>query len=301
MLVGGINMNDVAEEAAAAPVRISIVTPNFNMAGYLDETIRSVLANCGPGDEYFVIDGCSTDGSVDIIRQHEAALTGWTSEPDRGYADALAKGFARATGDVLCWINSGDVLLSGTFDAVRRIFAAGDVDMIFGDDFYIDERSRVLRFSRGRVRDIAAAMLYGGWTPLQDACFWTREIYCRVGGVDRGLRYAADYDFFLRLVLTGRTRHAPFAFGAYRRHPGQLGVSGARTYSSEREQVRLRELKTARDTPFVAWIKRMYYLNANRLRARIGWRMWQRPELIGRTIGTLSCSNYWRRDLRHHK
>ncbi|HEX5425758.1 MAG TPA: glycosyltransferase, partial [Candidatus Acidoferrales bacterium] len=150
----------------AAKLRISIVTPSFNMAAYLGETISSVQSNLASGDEYIIIDGGSTDGSVDVIRQHESATTHWISEPDEGYADALAKGFARASGDVLCWINAGDLLLDGTFAKVRELFAAGDVDMIFGDDFYIDERNHVIRYSRGDVDNLAAAMLYGGWTPL---------------------------------------------------------------------------------------------------------------------------------------
>jgi glycosyltransferase involved in cell wall biosynthesis len=276
-------------------LRISIVTPNFNMASYLDETIRSVLANRASQDEYFVIDGGSTDGSVDLIRRHAADLTGWISEPDRGYPDALAKGFACATGDVLCWINSGDVLLSGTFDAVRRNFATGDVDLIFGDDFYIDENSRVLRFSRGHVRDIAAAMLYGGWTPLQDACFWTRDVYDGVGGIDRQLRFAADYDLFLRMARAGRTRHVSLAFSAFRRHKGQKSIADHAPYAREREQVRAREFRAAVDGPLAGAIKRAVHLNINRMRSRIAPKIWRRPDLTGRPIAELPCASYWPR------
>src|SRR5262249_41374035 len=153
-----------------------------------------------PGDEYLIIDGGSTDGSVDIIRRHEANITGWISEPDDGYADALAKGFARASGDILCWINASDLYLSGALDAVRALMTS-DLDMIFGDDFYIDEENRILSFSRGWVPNLRLAMLYGGWSPLQDACFWRRELYEKVGGIDRSFRFAADYDLFLRMAL----------------------------------------------------------------------------------------------------
>jgi glycosyltransferase involved in cell wall biosynthesis len=97
-------------------MRISVVTPSFNMAPYLEDTITSVIGNLRPGDEYFVIDGGSTDGSTDVIRRHEQSLSGWVSEEDAGYADALAKGFDRATGDILCWINAGDLYLSGALD-----------------------------------------------------------------------------------------------------------------------------------------------------------------------------------------
>src|SRR6516164_7324722 len=171
-------------------MRVSVVTPSFNMATYLDATIKSVIRNLGPGDEYFVIDGGSTDGSVDIIRRHEARITGWVCEPDAGYADAIAKGFERATGDILCWLNCSDVYLSGALEKARALMARDDAELIFGDDFYINEAGNVLGFSKGWVRNLRDATLYGGWTPLQEACFWRRDLYRRVGGINRSLRFA---------------------------------------------------------------------------------------------------------------
>lgn len=277
----------------AAKLRISVVTVNFNMAGYLSETISSVRNNLADGDEYIVVDGGSTDGSVEVIRQHEAAITHWVSEPDEGYAHAIAKGFARASGDLLCWINAGDLFLDGAFAKVREIFAAADVDMIFGDDFYIDERSRVIRYSRGFVNDLAAAMLHGGWTPLQDACFWTRDLYMRVGGINPKLRLAADYDIFLRMAWAGRARHVPFAFSAFRRHQGQKSVSGAAEYAEEREQVRHREMRVAGDAAMTAWGKRQFHLNAGRLRAWMAPRVRLRRDLEGRPVKELPCARYW--------
>jgi glycosyltransferase involved in cell wall biosynthesis len=262
------------------------------MANHLGETIQSVRRNLAPGDEYIVVDGGSTDGSMDVIRQHEATITHWISERDEGYADAIAKGFVRATGDVLCWINAGDLLLDGTFAKVRELFAAGDADLIFGDDFYIDEQSRVIRFSRGFVNDLPAAMLHGGWTPLQDACFWTRDIYMRVGGIDPKLRLAADYDIFLRMARAGRARHVPFAFSAFRRHPGQKS-SDATGYAKEREHVRHREMKRAGDAALAAWAKRQFHLNSGRLQAWMAPRIRPRRDLEGRPIRELSCASYW--------
>jgi glycosyltransferase involved in cell wall biosynthesis len=194
------------------------------MAPYLEDTITSVIANLREGDEYFVVDGGSTDGSVDIIRRYASRLTGWVSEKDTGYADALAKGFMRATGDIQCWINAGDLYLFGAFDAARKLLIE-DLDMIFGDDFYIDEDNRVLSYSHGWVPNLRIAMLYGGWTPLQDACFWRRGLYQKISGIDRSLQYAADYDLFLRMALAGRTSYVPVAFSAFRRHSGQKSVS----------------------------------------------------------------------------
>lgn len=273
-------------------MRISVVTPNFNMGHYLNETIRSVLANLRPGDEYFVIDGASTDDSIEIIKKHSAQLSGWVSEKDGGYAEALAKGFTRATGDILCWINSGDMYLDGAFEAARALLI-DDVDMIFGDDFYIDERSAIVSFSRGWVPDLRSATLYGGWTPLQDACFWRRDIYQRVGGIDASLGYAADYDLFLRMSQVGRTRYVPVTFSAFRRHAGQRSLSGAEAYEVERQRVRRRELDAL---PVSGW-RKLYRSAAYRIamsaRSRIAPFAWRRSDLAGRSVASLRCGPFW--------
>jgi glycosyltransferase involved in cell wall biosynthesis len=273
-------------------MRISVVTPSFNMAPYLEDTMTSVIGNLRPGDQYFIIDGGSTDDSADIIRRHERSLTGWVSEKDAGYADALAKGFDRATGDILCWINAGDLYLSGALDAARQQLA-GDLDMIFGDDFYIDEDNRILSYSRGWVPDLRMAMLYGGWTPLQDACFWRRSLYRSIGGIDRSLRYAADYDLFLRMALAGRTGYVPVTFSAFRRHEGQKSVSGSAAYGDERKRVRAREI----DASSSGAVLKALYRGVNRVamsaRARLAPLAWRRPDLVGRPVTRLPCAAYW--------
>jgi glycosyltransferase involved in cell wall biosynthesis len=262
------------------------------MARYLSTTLDSAIANLHPGDEYFVIDGGSTDGSIDIIRRYADRLTGWVSEPDRGYADALAKGFARATGDILCWINAGDLLLRGALDAAREALAATGADMIFGDDFYVDEFGKVISFSRGYVRDLRTAMLYGGWTPLQDACFWRRSIYERVGGIDPSLRYAADYDLFLRFAMTGRTRYVSKAFSAFRRHPGQKSIADSEGYRRERAlsraaQLRKLGLPLARSAP----LSFLHGLSI-RWRVHVTQRLWRQRDLEGTDVAGLECRSY---------
>ena len=272
---------------------VSVVTPNLNMARHLDQTIKSVTDNLGSGDEYFVVDGGSIDGSLDVIRRHENHLTRWVSEPDHGYADALAKGFARARGEILCWINAGDVLLPGALDAAREALARTSADMIFGDDFYIDEDSRVISFSRGYVRDLRAAMLFGGWTPLQDACFWRRSLYEQVGGLNVGLKYAADYDLFLRMALVGHTAYVPLAFSAFRRHHGQKSIAGASQYRIERRQVRAREIARAGDPLLGKLLNRVWQPVAVRWRVHVSQKRWARPDLVGRKIRDLPCRTYW--------
>src|SRR5690349_9260962 len=121
-----------------------VVTPNFNMADYLVETIESVLVNLGPNDQYYVVDGGSTDGSLDILKKYEGRISGWISEPDRGYADAVAKGFGMGHGQYQCWIACGDLLLPGALRLAVSVLDETGADMIHGDDFYIDEQSRLL-------------------------------------------------------------------------------------------------------------------------------------------------------------
>lgn len=259
------------------------------MGEYLAETIESVLANLRPGDEYFIIDGGSTDDSVEIIHSYEHRLTGWVSEKDRGYADALAKGFARSTADYQCWINCGDLLLAGTLDKARAKLASTGADMIFGDDLYIDERGRVLQVSNGHVDDLAAMMLHGGWTPLQDACYWHRSLYEKVGGIDSSQRFAADYDLFLRMSLNGNCQYIPAIFSAFRRHGGQTSMVHAKGYQQEREQCRQRELASRSGGVLHMSMLNAWYWWKARWRARMHGRKHHVPQLIGENVAGLQC------------
>ena len=261
------------------------------MAPYLEDTITSVLANLGDGDEYFIVDGGSTDGSVDIIRRYEDRITGWVSERDRGYADAIAKGFDRATGDILCWINAGDLYLSGAFDAARDRLT-DDIDLIFGDDFYIGEDSRVLSHSRGWVPNLRMATLFGSWSPLQDACFWRRSLYERIEGIDRSLEYAADYDLFLRMALAGRSSYVPVTFSAFRRHTGQKSISGMAAYKSERRAVRSREMALYNATPSRKLLRRIIYRSGMSIRSRLASLIWRGPDLAGQLVTDFSSGTY---------
>jgi glycosyltransferase involved in cell wall biosynthesis len=277
----------------AQTLRFSVITPCLNMSAYLEETILSVLNNLSQGDQFIVIDGGSTDGSVALIRKYESRLTGWVSERDRGHADALAKGFAKATGDILCWINAGDLLLPGALDAARQVFDDSGADMIFGDDLYVDEEGRVIFFSRGYVKDLKSAMLYGGWTPLQDACFWTRALYQHVGGINPLLKQAVDYDLFLRMAMRGTTRYVPLTFSVFRRHGGQKSIAAAEAYRKERVEVRRRELAHTSMSASVKSFRLLWHGLAIRWRVHVMQRRWRCPDLVGRPVHELSCRQYW--------
>jgi glycosyltransferase involved in cell wall biosynthesis len=270
-------------------LNFTVVTPNYNMGKYLGETVKSVLRNLRPGDEYFIIDGGSTDDSVDVIRSYESHITGWISERDKSYADALAKGFSRSTADFQCWINSGDLLLQGALDNACKFLGESGVGMIFGDDLYIDELGVIIQVSNGRVANLADMMLYGGWTPLQDACYWRRDLFEKVGGLDPEQKYAADYDLFLRMSLQGECRYVPMIFSAFRQHGAQKSQTGARAYKLEREACQDREINRLAKGALHDLAKTLYYWPATRLRGRLVPRKSGHAGLIGRAVSGIAC------------
>lgn len=222
--------------------RFVVVTPNFNMGSYLMETIESVLRNLREGDQYFIIDGGSTDNSIEVIRRYEDRLAGWVSEKDEGYSHAIAKGFAMGNGQFQYWVNSGDLILPGSLDAAREILLQGEVDLIFGDDVNIDEDGCIIQISNGYTKNLKLMMLNGGWTPLQDACFWKTSLYEKVGGLDINLKNAADFDLFLRMVVSGKVKYIPQIFSAFRKHQNQKSIKNQIAYRKEREICRKREI-----------------------------------------------------------
>jgi len=273
--------------------RFVVVTPNYNMAEYLEATIESVLGNLREGDEYFVIDGGSTDGSINIIKKYANRLTGWVSERDSGYADAISKGFSLGTAQYQCWINCGDLLLEGALDLARDLIEESGADMIFGDDCYIDENSRVIGYSRGVCKDLRIAMLYGDWTPLQDACFWRSELYRRIGGLDPSLKSAADYALFANFAVAGKTCYVPYAFSAFRRHQGQKSIANKVSYKTEKSGVRRNLVTACSDSLLMKLRLRIVNFVAIRWRARVMHRVWDIPGLRGRAVGELTAGISW--------
>lgn len=162
--------------------RISVVTPSLNQGEFLEATLCSVISQQYPALEYIVVDGGSTDGSVGIIERYEADITHWISEPDRGHADALNKGFARTTGEIMCWINSSDLHYPWTLATVAEIFTQfPQVEWISGTGSMFDEdgRLRVVVSSPGvNLYDILAGDYRG---IQQESVFWRRSLWERAG------------------------------------------------------------------------------------------------------------------------
>lgn len=217
-------------------VKISVVTPSYNQAAYLEQTLRSVLAQRALIHEYFVIDGGSDDGSAEIIREHAGAgIDHWVSEPDQGQCDAIDKGFARATGDVLYWINSDDVLLPGAIERVRAAFEARPrPDVVSGWGVGIDGDGRVVQMRR-RVHDSPWWGRLGYLRVHQPCTFFSKALYDSVGGLDRDLHCVLDTDLWYRMYRAGSRWAGVDAYlAAYRLHPQAKGATLGERYAQER-------------------------------------------------------------------
>jgi glycosyltransferase involved in cell wall biosynthesis len=198
--------------------RISVVTPSYNQGRYLEAAIRSVLDQDHPDVEYLIMDGGSTDGSVDIIRRYADRLAFWVSAPDGGQSAAIATGFQRATGDVLAWLNSDDIYLPGAFSRVARAFEeAPAVDFVYGARRIIDEQGRLIRSFDPPTLLHKYYFAFGQWIP-QECAFWRRSLYDRVGGVDPTLGFSLDFSLFIRMWGKGRFKKIDAELGALRSH-----------------------------------------------------------------------------------
>jgi glycosyltransferase involved in cell wall biosynthesis len=179
--------------------RITVVTPSYNQGRFIEETIRSILLQGYPNLEYIVVDGGSSDESVEIIRKYEPWIASWVSERDNGQSDAINKGFRAATGDIIAWLNSDDTYHPDALRTVAEAFAADPgTAMIYGGCDIIDEQGR--RNTRYPSRDFDLKILVTRWNYIpQPATFFRRDIYTSVGEVDVNLHYSMDRDLWIRI------------------------------------------------------------------------------------------------------
>lgn len=182
--------------------KISIITPSFNQADYLEETILSIINQNYPNLEYIIIDGGSTDNSVEIIKKYEKHIDYWVSEKDNGQSHAINKGFAKATGEILNWINSDDVLVE---DALIKIADAylkrkNDNIVILGHGYEIDEKGKVLGERKVYLSDKREPSLFLNieGNPIQQSIFYSKKLLNEVGGINPLLRYPMDIDLLTK-------------------------------------------------------------------------------------------------------
>ncbi len=233
--------------------RISVITPSYNQAKFLERTIKSVLDQGYPNLELIVIDGGSTDGSVEVIRRYADRIAFWVSERDRGQVDAINKGLRLATGEWRCWQNSDDVFFPGAFSGLARAAAAEpQADLIIGNMMLIDENDRPLRDIR-YLTPKHEAMLAEGMLLANQAAFWRRDLQEKAGWLDERYQCSFDYDWFLRLTKKGRGKHVDRIWGALRLHGATKTSTQANLFEQENKQI-----LAGREIP--EWRRRLYML-----------------------------------------
>ncbi len=227
---------------------VTVITPSFNQAQFLEQTIKSVLSQNYPALEFWVMDGGSTDGSVEILRKYTGQLN-WVSEKDKGQTDAINKGLERASGEILMYINSDDVMLPGTIWKVVRLFErypqalwlTGDYRIIDANnrprEGFIAIYKRVQRSLMGRFLWLQPIFLGINNPIAQPSTWWRREALEEVGRFTTSLRYTMDYEFWLRLLKVRRALNVPFEFSAFRVHSLSKGGTAYQKQMAEQLEV----------------------------------------------------------------
>jgi len=220
--------------AGGEPPVVSIVTPSLNQAAFLEATILSVLGQEYPRLEYIVMDGGSTDGSVDLIRKYAHRLLDWTSGPDRGQADAVNRGFAKASGAILAWLNSDDTYEAGAVQVVVAAFAAQpEVDAIYGDCVYVNQAGRPVTVFHAQPFDLAGFLCTEGYIH-QPTVFFRRRVVEQMGPLDTSFSLCLDYEYWLRMATTCRWLYLPRSLARFRMHPAAKSTARRREFLGER-------------------------------------------------------------------
>jgi len=206
---------------------VSIVTPSFNQAKYLERTIRSVLEQDYPKIEYFIIDGGSTDGSLNIIKKYSEKISYWVSESDKGQTDSLNKGFSRAKGKIFAWLNSDDTYQpTAISEAVSFLKLHSEIGLVYGDANFIDEEDRII--GKFPARQTNLKKLCDGYVHIpQQSAFFRAELWKQVAPLDPDFFFAMDYDLWVRLARISGLKYLPRTWANFRLH------SDAKTFRND--------------------------------------------------------------------
>ncbi len=215
---------------------ISVVTPTFNGAAYLEDAILSVKRQSGVATEHVVIDAASTDNTLEILERHPHLR--WISEPDRGQSDAINKGFLMATGDLVGWLNADDYYLPGSLDAIASAAAEHpEADVLYGDCIFVDPDGRVVRSKVEHDFDPQVLLYFGCYIP-STSTFFRRRLIDRGLLLDCDYRVAMDFEFFARLARLGCSFHyVPRFIAAFRWHDDNVSLRNTERRAHERHLV----------------------------------------------------------------
>jgi hypothetical protein len=255
-------------------LRISVVTPSFNQADFIEATINSILGQNYPGLEYVVIDGGSSDASPSIIEKHARDLHYWVSEKDGGIANALNKGFCRTSGDIMAWLNSDDLYHPWTFATVNEIFSTfPEVEWITGLPVTWDKAGRISHFVSEYPRS-KFDYLTGNYQWLQqESMFWRRSLWDRTGGqIDETMKLAVDTELWTRFFDAADLYHVTCALGGFRLWGGNRSTTQANRLHAEVGccLARMQARQTAKTMDIVRRLR--FYLSVPQSRFGVAWR-----------------------------
>lgn len=218
-----------------AKIKVSIVTPSFNQGFFLEETILSVLNQTYENIEYIIVDGGSTDNSIDIIKKYENNINYWISEKDNGQAHAINKGFARVTGDYICWLNSDDLLYPNfVAERVKQFNKNPEVDFIYGD-VEQGKNCNKRQIRKGAVTDFKT-MLISLKIPIpQQSAMWRRKVIEEIGYLDEKWHVLLDREYFMRIALNSKMLYIPGAVAFFRNHDQSKSIAAWRKWADELE------------------------------------------------------------------
>jgi glycosyltransferase involved in cell wall biosynthesis len=213
--------------------KISIVTPSYNQGQFLEETILSVLGQQYPDLEYIIMDGGSTDNSVEIIKKYEKHFTYWVSEEDSGQSAAINKGFSIAAGDILAWLNSDDMYLPGALFYIASRLDIGQPELLFGNCLHFTDGKEVATGSDVSRWHENSNLLLVDYI-IQPSSFWTRRAWLKTGPLDESLVYSFDWEWFIQAKKAGVTFHGDEKYlSLYRMHEGRKTAVGGDNRLSE--------------------------------------------------------------------
>jgi len=199
--------------------KISIVTPSYNQAQFLEKTILSVLNQNYPNLEYIIIDGGSTDGSLEVIKKYEKHLTYWVSEKDKGQADAINKGFQKSSGEILAWLNADDLYLPNTLLKIKEAFQKHrETQFIYGHSALVDKKDNIIRICYTVPQTYHSYIYDRGGNIFQGTVFWKKDIFYKHGGIDSKLYFAMEYKLFDNFFKHERGIFLNDILAAYRIH-----------------------------------------------------------------------------------
>jgi len=252
---------------------VSIVTPSYNQARFLEQTILSVLNQSYDHIEYIVIDGGSTDGSVDILETYADRIDYWVSEEDRGQTDAINKGLERATGEIMAWINSDDTYQPHAVQEVVAFFNEHpQVGMVYGDANIIDEEGHVIGEFNAQQTSYRRLRRGGVYIP-QPAAFWRGALWHEVGPLDPSFYFAMDYDLWLRLAdISQLAYHRGHTWANFRVHGESKTITADARCWDEMLQIHRRD-----GGRWVSFLVAKYWIR--RLLTPI-WIWWRRRKLL---------------------